>query len=141
CECGFPGFPRFDRENKCIVVDTSFHDDILPLLDKSRQIRWVNGWSMQAETQDRHFWWNQSPYDDRFEGISRPSGHFSHRAAIEGPAWRNALFAHLRNPWVTVTLKLDGDQTATLSAVLEWLGDHCRECTGFALADRVCEHV
>jgi hypothetical protein len=109
-------------ERKEAALRTSFEDDVLPLLEKSRQIRWVNGWSMQAETQDRHFWWNRSPTDDRYEGISKPSGHFSRKAALEGEAWRKALFAHLRNPWVTVTLPLDAQQTTALRLFTEALG-------------------
>ena len=131
CERRFPGFPFIHESSRRVDVDTSFEDDVLPLLEKSRQIRWLNGWSMQAETQDRHFWWNRSPTDDRFEGISKPRDHSSQKATIEGEAWRKALFAHMRDPWVSVSLDLDKSETASLSAVLEWLEDYIDgECTG-----------
>jgi hypothetical protein len=67
---------------------TSFVDDVLPLLERVRRYRWVNGPTLRAETQDRHARWSTP---ERIAMLANPLNQ-------EGRKPRKQLFAHLAAP-------------------------------------------
>jgi hypothetical protein len=67
---------------------TEFKRDVLPLLRRVREYRWVNGPSIRAETQDRHAAW-ATP--EKLAALGDRNNASSDR-------WRHQLFRHLMPP-------------------------------------------
>ncbi len=82
------------QKNGLPLPDTTYYDtDVLPILERVRNYRWVNGPTIRAETQDRHTSWRSGKDPIRLEDPTDPVAKI----------YRNMLLAHLRRPDGTFT--------------------------------------